>query len=212
MVFPLPRSPEIMRPADTGLLVVDIQERLLAAQPAPERLVWNVKRLIEGAQVLGVHTAVTEQYPEKLGSTAGPLAQQLGFAPQNTSKSATGVNGTTPTGLHPYRKEAFSCGECGELFATWREHGIERVLVCGMETHVCVQQTVLDLLADGYQVQVAVDGVSSRFTINHETGLRRMELSGVLLTTVEAALFEWCGRAGTPQFKKISALVKETGP
>ena len=81
-----------------------------------------------------------------------------------------------------------------------------------METHVCVQQTVLDLLADGYQVQVAVDAVSARYAINHKTGLRRLELSGGLLTTVEAALFEWCGRAGTAEFRKISALVKESGP
>ena len=212
MAPPLPRSPEIMLPEDTGLLVVDIQERLLAAQPTPDRLVWNVKRLIEGAQALGVPIAVTEQYPEKLGSTSKPLAQQLDFDSQTPSASATGIDGMALKGFHPYRKEAFSCGECGELFATWRKLGIERVLVCGIETHVCVQQTVLDLLADGYQVQVAVDGVSSRFAINHETGLRRMELSGVLLTTVEAALFEWCGRAGTPQFKKISALVKEKGP
>jgi isochorismate hydrolase len=90
--------------------------------------------------------------------------------------------------------------------------GIGRVLVCGIETHVCVQQTVLDLLADGYQVQVAVDAVSARYAINHETGLRRLELSGGLLTTVEAALFEWCQRAGTAEFKKISTLVKGSGP
>ena len=116
-----------------------------------------------------------------------------------------------PPGPQPYRKEAFSCSECGKLFAIWRELGIRRILICGMETHVCVQQTVLDLLADGYQVQIAVDAISSRYPINHEIGLRRMESSGGLLTTVEAALFEWCERAGTTEFKKIIALAKESG-
>jgi len=216
----LPRSPEIMRPDDTGLLVVDLQERILAAQPEPERLVWNVRRLIEGARVLGVCTAATEQSPEKLGATAPLLAQSLGFdvqeVPEPDADGSTlnrpdpGGNKPFPPGQRAYRKEAFSGGECGELFKTWRERGLGRVLVCGIETHVCVQQTVLDLLADGYQVQVVVDAVSSRYTINHETGLRRLEASGGLLTTVEAALFEWCGRAGTPEFRKISALVKES--
>ena len=87
--------------------------------------------------------------------------------------------------------------------------GIHRVLVCGIETHVCVQQTVLDLLAAGFQVLVAVDAVSSRFAIDHETALRRMEASGALLTTTEAALFEWCGEAGKAEFKEISKLAKE---
>ena len=129
MAPPLPRSPEIMRPEDTGLLVVDIQERLLTAQPTPDRLVWNVKRLIEGAQTLGVPIAVTEQYPEKLGTTAKSLAQQLDFDSQDLLASATGFDETDPKEFHPYRKEAFSCGECGELFASWRKLGLERVLV-----------------------------------------------------------------------------------
>ncbi len=212
MANPLPRSPEIMRPDDTGLLVVDVQERLLSAQPAPERLVWNVKRLVEGAQALGIRTAATEQCPEKLGPTATPIAQALGFALQEVPKPAPGGKNITLPDSQAYRKEAFSCGECGDLFTTWRKLGISSILVCGMETHVCVQQTVLDLLAEGYQVQVAVDAISARYAINHKTGLRRLELSGGLLTTVEAALFEWCGRAGTIEFKKISALAKDIGP
>jgi nicotinamidase-related amidase len=200
-----------MRPDDTGLLVVDLQERILAAQPAPERLVWNVRRLIEGAQVLGLRTAATEQSPEKLGPTAASLTRQLGIARHDAPEPAPHEGETVDPGPRAYRKEAFSCGECGDLFRNWRELGIGRVLVCGIETHVCVQQTVLDLLADGYQVQVAVDAVSARYAINHEIGLRRLELSGGLLTTVEAALFELCERAGTAQFKKISAIVKESG-
>ncbi len=188
----LPRSPELMCPGDTGLLVVDVQERLLPAQTDGRRVVWNVRRLLDGAKILGVQSAATEQYPEKLGGTVTEIAKRLPSSPLS--------------------KLAFSCAGCDEIFSEWRAVGIHRVLVCGIETHVCVQQTVLDLLAAGFQVLVSVDAVSTRYPIDHEIALRRMEASGALLTTTEAALFEWCGRAGTAEFKGISALVKETCP
>ncbi len=183
------RSPELMNPDDTGLLVIDVQDRLLAIQPDSQLLVWNIRRLLDGANILGVCTAATEQYPEKLGSTPTVLAELL-------------KTPATP-------KIAFSCINCEAIFSSWRTSGIHRVLVTGIETHVCVQQTVLDLLAAGMQVLVVADAVSARQEVDHKIALRRMEASGAVLTTTEAALFEWCGVAGTPEFKKISALVKE---
>ncbi|MEM8943988.1 MAG: isochorismatase family protein [Planctomycetota bacterium] len=183
------RSPELMNPQDTGLLVVDMQDRLLAAQPDGERVAWNVRRLLDGAKLLEVASAATEQYPEKLGSTLPELAERLSIS--------------------PVAKLSFSCRTCDDIFATWRTNGIHRILACGIETHVCVQQTTLDLLAAGFQVNVAVDAVSSRYAIDHDTALRRMESSGALLTTTEAALFEWCNEAGTQAFKGVSALAKE---
>ncbi|NOY43448.1 MAG: isochorismatase family protein [Planctomycetes bacterium] len=188
----LPRSPELMRREDTAMLVVDVQERLVVVQTGIEPVVWNIRRLLDAAKVLGVRTYATEQYPEKLGPTVSSLAERLE---------------TKPAG-----KQAFSCGECGEIFSEWREVGIQRVLVCGIEAHVCVQQTVLDLLAAGYQVIVAVDAVTSRYPADYEVALRRMEASGAVLTTTESAFFEWCVRAGTEEFKKISALAKESPP
>ncbi len=186
----IPRSPELMSPEDTGLLVVDVQTKLVAVQSDAERVVWNVRRLLDGAKILGVPSAATEQYPEKLGGTVPDLDSRLSVSPQS--------------------KLAFSAAACDEIFTTWRAAGIHRVLVCGIETHVCVQQTTLDLLAAGFQVFVAVDAVSTRFPIDHQIALRRMEASGAVLTTVEAALFEWCAKAGTAEFKAISKLVKET--
>ncbi len=188
----VPRSPERMQPADTALLVVDVQERLLAVEPCDDRIVWNIRRLLDGATTLGVRADATEQYPEKLGPTVPQLAERI----------------TTPI----VSKLSFSCCACDEIFAEWHKRGIHRVLVCGIETHVCVQQTVLDLLAAGYQVLIAADAVGARSAIDHEIALRRMEASGALLTTTEAALFEWCGQAGTSEFKQISALAKETPP
>lgn len=96
----LPRSPELMRPDDTGLLVVDVQKAFVPVEPYCDRIVWNCRRLLDGAQVLGVRTFATEQYPEKLGSTVDLLADRL-------MTSATS-------------KSAFSCGECGSVFLEWR--------------------------------------------------------------------------------------------
>lgn len=190
-VPPLPRSPELMNANDTGLLVVDAQEKLLEVVPESAKVVWNIRRLLDAAAALGVPKAATEQYPDKLSHTAPELKERLGPAPDKLS---------------------FSACVCSQIFDGWRKDGLYRVLVCGIETHVCIQQTVLDLLADGWMVYVAVDAVAARWAIDHETALRRMQAAGAILTTTEGAMFEWCRTAATPGFKTISALAKEKGP
>ncbi len=187
----LPRSPVMMSPGDTALVVVDVQERLVPAIAGHARLVWNVRRLIDGAAVLGLPVVATEQYPRGLGPTVAELAERLGEIPS---------------------KLTFSCGGCPQLFRELEGRGVHKLLVCGMETHVCVQQSVLDLLAEAWNVYVAVDAVGSRYEIDYRTALARMESAGATLTTTEAALFEWCQVAGTPEFKQISRLVREEGP
>lgn len=191
MTTALLRSPELMNRDDSALLVVDMQARLLPLIAGHERLTFNVSRLIDGAKILGVPMAATEQYPQGLGPTTPVLAERLGTIPA---------------------KLAFSCGECGDIFTGWRDQGIWKILVCGIETHVCVGQTVHDLLGEGFRVYVAADAVGARGAIDHEISLRRMDSAGATLTTTEAALFEWCGRAGTPEFKQISQLVKQPSP
>lgn len=176
---------------DTGLLVVDVQERLVPAIAGGERVVWNVRRLIDGARILGLPVAATEQYPEGLGPTVPELAERLGEIPSKLS---------------------FSCGECVRIFEDLQSRGIHKLLVCGIEAHVCVQQTVLDLLAGAWQVYVAADAVGSRHEIDYRTALGRMDSSGATLTTTEAALFEWCQVAGTHEFHQISRLAQEEGP
>lgn len=187
----LHRSPELMNRDDSALLVVDMQAKLLPLIPGHERVTWNIRRLIDGAKILGVPLAATEQYPQGLGPTTPELAERLGSIPA---------------------KLAFSCGECGTIFAGWRDLGIWKILVCGIETHVCVGQTVHDLLGEGFRVYVAADAVGARGAFDHEVALRRMDSAGATLTTTEAALFEWCTRAGSPEFKQISQLVREQAP
>lgn len=188
---PLARSPELMSRDDTGLLVVDVQGKLIGLIQGHARIVWNIRRLLDGAQALGVPVAATEQYPQGLGPTVPELAERV-----------------SP----PLAKTAFSCGECARIFEDWRQRGMFRVLVVGIEAHVCVQQTVFDLLADGWRVYLAIDAIGARFDIDYQTALRRMDSAGAILTTTESALFEWCRVSGTPEFKRISQLVREAPP
>jgi nicotinamidase-related amidase len=176
---------------DTALLVVDVQEKLLPHIRHHRVLVWNIRRLIDAALIIGLPVAGTEQYPQGLGATVGELAGRLGSVPS---------------------KLTFSCVGCPQLFDELDRKGVNKLLVVGIEAHVCVQQTVLDLLAAGVDIFVAVDAVGSRNQVDFDTAVRRMESAGATITTTEAAMFEWCGEAGTPEFKDISKLVREVPP
>jgi len=180
-----------MSRGDTGLLVVDVQERLVPAIEDHARVVWNCRRLVDAANVLGLPVVGTEQYPEGLGPTVSSLAERLGELPS---------------------KRRFSCGGCPEVFEELDRRGIHKLLVCGIEAHVCVQQTVLDLLAHGWRAYVAVDAVGSRFEVDYRAAIERMNSGGATLTTAEAAMFEWCETAGVPEFKEISRLAREEAP
>lgn len=190
------RSPEMMSVGDTALVVIDVQRKLIPLVPDHGRIVWNIGRLIQGAMALGVPVSATEQYPQGLGETIPEVAEALRTA---------GV-GDIP------EKLSFSCAGCEGLFDGWRREGVFRLLIAGIETHVCVMQTVLDAMSAGFRVAVAVDAVGARWAMDHETALRRMESCGATLTTCESALCELCESAGTPRFKKISGLLQQTPP
>lgn len=185
------RSPELMEREDTAILVVDVQEKLVNLIADRGALLWNIGRLLRAGETMGLAHFITEQNPAKLGSTAASLQAFV---------------------REPHSKISFSCFSCRPMIDAWVRNGITRVLVCGIETHVCIQQTALDLSASGYQVYVPVDAVGARHSIDHHTALRRMENAGIILTTTEAAIFEWCRSAGTPEFRQIMALAKESPP
>ncbi len=180
------RSAELMSRSDTGLLVIDVQTKLMDKIADRNRIVANVARLIDGAGILGVPVQATEQYPKGIGPTVPELVERLPVRPEKLS---------------------FSCCGLPEVADQFRSRGVQKVLLAGIETHVCVQQTALDLAAHGFRVYVAVDAVGSRHDVDRDVGLRRMERAGVVLTTTESALFEWMERSGTPEFKQISKLV-----
>lgn len=177
-------------PATSLLAVVDIQERLVAAVPGSDVVVARASRLAEAARLLGVRAALTEQYPRGLGPTPPALAALLPPA---------------------HAKTAFSCCGCS-AFAALVDAPADAphaVVLCGLETHVCIAQTALDLLARGLRVSIAVDAVAARHAIDHEIGLRRLEAAGAILTTTEAILFEWLRDAAHPHFKAVQTLVRD---
>jgi nicotinamidase-related amidase len=174
--------------SEAALLVIDVQEKLMAKIPGAAGVVRNIAFMIDGARLLGVPVTATEQYPKGLGPTVPELAQRLPERPDKT---------------------AFSCCAIASVTEGFRRQARSRVVLTGIETHVCVLNTALDLLAADFRVCLAVDAVASRFVVDHETALRRLEKTGAILTTVETALFEMMGGAGHPKFKQVSALVQE---
>jgi nicotinamidase-related amidase len=173
----------------SALVVVDVQEAFRPAVLDFDRVVSNVAVLVRGARVLGLPVLVTEQYPKGLGATVPEVARHLDAAA-------------------PIEKVCFSAADSERFATALADSGREQILVCGIESHVCVSQTADDLLAQGREVHVARDAVSSRTAENRELGLHKMERAGAVVTSVEAALFELLGAAGTPEFKEIQRLVK----
>jgi nicotinamidase-related amidase len=175
--------------AKAGLVVVDVQERLLPAIFEQQRVVQNSVRLIQGVAVLQVPIFATEQYRKGLGPTVPEVA------------------GTIP-GFAPMEKLAFSaCGATG-FVSTLKKKKVSEAILCGIEAHVCVTQTCLDLLEKGFRVFVAADAVSSRTPENYRFGLDRMRAAGAVIVSTEMVLFELLAQAGTDEFKQILALVK----
>lgn len=168
----------------TALVVIDVQEAFAKAVERFEQVVGQATILVQGATTLGLPVLVTEQYPRGLGDTVEPVRAALGDVVR-------------------LPKTVFSAARADGFDLVGRD----QALVCGIETHVCVNQTVHDLLAGGVEVHVAIDAVGSRTAANRELGLRKMEESGAILTSVETALFELLGEAGSDEFKTIQKLV-----
>jgi nicotinamidase-related amidase len=172
---------------DSALLVIDVQEKLLPAIAGTPRLLLNLAFLLDAARAVGVPILATEQYPKGLGPSHRAIAERL-----PAERPA---------------KVVFSCGGVPEVIAGLS--GRPTVLLAGIEAHVCVLQTALDLLGRGLRVFVAADAVASRDEYDREIALLRLEHAGAVLTTVEAAAFEWLGTAAAPAFKAISLLVQD---
>ncbi|WP_019176915.1 hydrolase [Methanomassiliicoccus luminyensis] len=179
----------LLKRDDAVLLIIDVQDRLAAVMPEKDLTVAATVRLVEGAKLMSVPIIVTEQYPRGLGPT---LLAISGALPEHQK----------------FEKLSFSC--CGEAGFDEVLDGLGRksVLIAGMEAHICVLQTALALLGKGHDVHIARDAVCSRVEENKDVALDLMRDAGAVITTSEIALFQLLGRAGVPEFKAISALVK----
>lgn len=183
------RNQIILRREDSALLMIDIQERILGVMQNKELLIENNLKLIKGCKILSIPIFYTEQYPKGLGETAVVLKAEL-------------------ENYQAIQKMTFSCYAAGDLFETLTSQNIKQVIVSGIESHVCVQQTVLDLIANGFQVDLVADAVSSRKEIDYNIALDRMRSNGAEVTTTETVLFELLNICGTDEFKSVSKLVK----
>jgi nicotinamidase-related amidase len=171
------------------LLVIDVQERLAPAIQDQQRAIQNTLVLMQAGARLDVPLTVSEQYPKGLGRSVPAILERA---------SANSI----------VEKVHFSCAAAPEVRARIAAQGCKQIVIAGMETHVCVLQTALGLRAAGKDVFVVQDAVSSRTLENKLAGLERMRAAGVHIVTTEMVLFEWLYRAGTPEFKELSALIK----
>ncbi len=182
----------------TALVVVDVQEAFRPAVRDFERVAHNAGVLVQGARALGIPVVATEQYPSGLGATVPEVAEHLDGTERGHQR------GAPPPVATPLEKTVFSAA-AAEGFDLG---GRDQALLCGIESHVCVSQTAHDLLDRGVEVHVARDAVSSRSEENFELGLHKMEGAGAVLTSVETALFELLGEAGSEEFKTVQRLIK----
>ena len=177
-----------LRREEALLLVVDVQERLLPAMFEAERLARQCALLARAARQLGIPVITTEQYPEKLGATIAPLAELLGDT-------------------RPVAKMLFSA--CTEPVMSALQNSQRRsIVLCGVEAHVCVMQTALDLVENGFTVFVPQDAVSSRYESDKRIGLERMKSVGAVPCSTEMVVFELLREAGTPDFKALLPFIK----
>ena len=178
-----------LTPHNSALIVIDVQEKLLAAMPQRAETLAAINKLVRAARLLQVPTLVTLQYVKGLGPICAELTEAT-------------------TGLPTFEKLTFSCCGSPEFTQAVRDLRRQRLLVCGVETHVCVQQTTIDLMASDHFVYVAADAVCSRHESDRTVALDRLHDCGAVITTVESAVFELLREAGTDAFKQVLPLFK----
>ena len=184
------KHPAVLDKRRAALAVIDMQE---AFRPMIEGFADYAARiavLVQACRVLDVPVIVTEQYPKGLGRTVAEIAEYL------------------PDGWQPLEKLTFSACGVQEFDTQLRERHAEQVIVCGIEAHICVNQTAHDLLRLGYQVHLASDAIAARLPRNRDVAMQKMTSNGAVMSSTEMAVFELCGAAGTDEFKQIQRLVK----
>jgi nicotinamidase-related amidase len=183
------RHPRVLDSRNTILLIVDMQESFRKHIPDFADLTRNISILVEASKILQLPVFVTEQYPQGLG------------------KTVTEISACLSQHQH-FEKNCFSCCGTEPFVFALHEAGRKQVIVCGIEAHVCISQTVHDLLQHGYQPHIISDAIGSRVPRNKEIGIAKMVASGAVLSSVEMALFEMLVESGTEKFKAVQRLVK----
>ncbi|KGG12595.1 MULTISPECIES: isochorismatase family protein [Prochlorococcus] len=177
-----------MSQQNTALIIIDVQEKLVTSIENKELIMWNINRLIDACKIFNMKIYVTEQNPEKLGKTIEQINKCLDF--------------------QAYKKMSFSSFHCKDLSRELKSNAFENIIICGIESHVCIMQSALDYINSGKNIFIPVDSIGSRRTIDHETSLQRLSMSGAIVTTTETAIFELCKSADFEDFKAVSSIIK----
>jgi nicotinamidase-related amidase len=187
------RHPALLSAKESVLLVIDPQTRLMPLIESEAIVTQNIALLVQSAQILGVPVLATTQYAARLGDIVPAIKDVMPSA-------------TMSVPVHD--KMHFSAASQQDFALALKDLNRQQVVVCGVETHICVLQTAADLSAQGYRVQVACDAVGSRKESTHRAGLERIQALGILCPPTESVLYEWLEEAGTAQFKQVLPLVK----
>ena len=184
------RHPNLFRNENSLVLLIDFQEKFIPVLHKNDETVKNIKLLLAGANIYNLPIIVTEQVPEKLGPTISDFKEYLSKAKLFSKKTMS------------------CCGQAGFL-EELKNRNIKQIAVCGIEAHVCVLQTSLDLIHNGFQVHLVCDAVTTRVPYNKEIAVEKMKNTGVIVSSVETILFEMAYTAGSEEFKKLQQLFKK---
>lgn len=179
----------MLKSENACLVLIDIQEKLLRVMQNPEQVVKNCSILIQAAKALGIPILWCQQVPSALGPTVAELASLLGD-------------------FKPIDKTSFSCAGSKEFQAALDAHGVQTAVLCGIETHVCVFQTAIDLIQKGLYIHIIADATSARTLENKQIGLDRMKAAGAVISSTEMLLFELLGDSKHAKFRELSKLIK----
>ena len=181
------KSSEKLSPKVNALLIIDVQEKIIRTIFKKDSITKNIKKLIDAYQILEENIFLSEQNPFKLGATIPELLPKNGFK--------------------KIEKMEFSIANKQEFLIELKNKKITNLIVCGIETHICIQQTALDCLQKGFEVILISDAMGSRNRVDHEIALKRMNQSGAILTTTESMIFELCKTADRKEFKEIRNII-----
>ena len=178
-----------MQADNTVLVILDVQDRLLNNIFNQDLILRNIKKMIEASHILGIQVLSTEQNPLKLGNTIKDVRINLK--------------------TKPCEKFSFSCTECKSIMEIITNEAIKNVMLCGVESHICIQQSAIKLQRYGLNVFVSIDAIGSRKSLDHDIAIKRLISNGITVTSTESAIFEWCNTSDRREFKQISTLIKE---
>ena len=186
----LDKNLNIILEDDTLLLILDMQEKLLSNIKGKKLLVFNIKKLIDACNLLNVRIAITEQNPLKLGKTLESILESKEYP--------------------KFEKMDFSCGKNKNFLDYIEKNNFKNIIVCGIESHICILQTSIELIAKGFNILIPKDAIGSRNEIDNDTAFLRLVLSGAVASTTESIICELCKTSSRKEFKEISKILKDS--